>query len=555
MKMRKKLSRTVCLLVAVIMMVAMSTTTADAASFKSKPTGVKAKCVSGVSVSVSCKAKKGATGYCFYYATKKSGKYKLGAKSTKRTGTVKGLTPGKTYYFKVKAFKGNTKKTYSKMSKPVKCKTVLRTPGVEKVDSCCCRVKLKLSGSAGAKGYKIYRSSNKLFGYSKVGTTSSHIWIDENGSGSGRLNPSTTYYYKVVGYSGSYHSPYSSVLSVTTKPSIDGNNSKYNPDKSAGLVSVPGDGKNELTGRNILFLGSSITKGSASEHVSFADYIEERDGANVRKLAESGTNMANPNDTGSYVHRFAKSSLGEFTPDIVACQLSLNDSTHGIGLGGLPTIEFDQLDETYIENLYNGATTVGGAIAFITAYSYYNWPDCQVVFYTVRNNGYNTQYTKMRDKLYEAQDKYGSERIKIIDMWSMGELTNIKSDLSTFCLYMYDNNHPKKAGYLYQWTRTFEDALIKYMPPATTEPEDPVEPEQPEQPDGSENMTAPDNQQQQSEPAEEDVNDGSGGGANDGSSDGGSDGNGGSDGESNGGGSEGNDADITGIILSWLRAA
>ena len=68
-----RVRRIVCLLVALIMMIAMSTVTADAASFKSKPTGVKAKCVSGVSVSVSCKAKKGAAGYYFYYS-KEQGK-------------------------------------------------------------------------------------------------------------------------------------------------------------------------------------------------------------------------------------------------------------------------------------------------------------------------------------------------------------------------------------------------------------------------------------------------------------------------------------------------
>jgi hypothetical protein len=67
---------------------------------------------------VTCKAKKGAKGYYFYYATSKNGKYKLGVKSKARTGTIKGLKAGKTYYFKVKAYKGLIKKKFTKMSKP-----------------------------------------------------------------------------------------------------------------------------------------------------------------------------------------------------------------------------------------------------------------------------------------------------------------------------------------------------------------------------------------------------------------------------------------------------
>ena len=545
--MKKK--RIVCLLLSLIVMMAMSTTTADAASFKSKPTGVKAKCVSGVSVQVSCKAKKGATGYCFYYATKKSGKYKLGATTKTRTGTVKGLAAGKTYYFKVKAFKGTGKKTYSKLSKPVKCKVVLKAPGVVITDCCCCRVALKLSGSPGAKGYKIYRSSNKYSGYSKVGTTSSNTWIDETGSGAGRLCPTTTYYYKAVGYSGSYHSAYSGIQTVKTKPMIDGNHSNYNPDKSKGLVAAPNDGVNALTGRNILFLGSSITKGSASSNISFADYIKERDGANVRKLAESGTNMARPSDTGSYVRRLTDSDLGSFVPDIVACQLSLNDSTNGIGLGSLPDIVFEELDDAKVASLYGGATTVGGAIAYITAYSYYNWPDCQVVFYTVRNNGYNAQYAKMRDKLYEAQDKYGSDRIKIIDMWNIAELTNLKSNLSTFCLYMNDNNHPRKAGYLYQWTPVFEQKLIKWMPPKAVEPGSQEDNGEMGNPDDQENVNETDTNNDSNPPAT-DNGDADNGGSNDGEGAG----EGVTENDSDGN-NENNVLDITGMIQSLLRAA
>ena len=465
MKMRKKLSRTVCLLVAVIMMVAMSTTTADAASFsKAAPKGLKATCTSGVSIKVTCKKKKGANGYYFYYATKKGGKYKLGVKSTSRTGTIKGLTPGKTYYFKVKAYKGKVLKKFTKMSKPAKCKAVLKAPGVAFKDRCCCRIAIKLSGSVGAKGYKIYRSTSKTGGFVKVGTTSEKVWFDEGPSGKEdpELMPSTTYYYKVRGYYGSYYSPYSSVLTVKTLAQIDGNISKYNPAGSEALVPLP-DQHSKLENRKLLFLGSSITYGSATGGISFADYISKRDGATVKKLAVSGTNMAWKTKTdASYVNRLMKNNPASFIPDIFACQLSLNDSLNGIALGSLPDINFDELDESKVEALYEKSNTVGGAIGYIAAYANYNWEDCQIVFYTVRNNGYNNQYTKMRAMLYDAKKKYGN--FEIIDMWKISDLTNLKGNLKQFCLYMDDNNHPNKAGYLYQWTPEFEKAFINWMP-------------------------------------------------------------------------------------------
>lgn len=458
---RMKKRRIVCLLLSLIVMMAMSTATADAASFKSKPTGVKAKCVTGVSVQVSCKAKKGAKGYQFYYATKKSGKYKLGATSKTRTGTVKGLTPGKTYYFKVKAYKGKSKKTYTKMSKPVKCKTVLKAPGVAFKDKCCCRIALKLSGSPGCKGYKIYRSTNRYVGFEKVGTTSATTWLNEG------LDSSTTYYYKVRSYSGSYHSPYSAVITVKTKDIINGNHSRYSPSDSKELVPAPGNGNNNLTGRKLLFLGSSITKGLGAENTSFADYIRVRDKAKVNKLAENGTTMARPSVADSYVRRLHNNDPESFVPDIFVCQLSLNDSLakNNVKLGTLPVIESGDLSPAVLQDLYDNSTTVGGAIGYITAYASYYWPDSQIVFFTVRNNGYNTQYIKMRTMLYDAQKQYGN--IKIIDMWSIKELTNLKNDLSTFCLYMRDDNHPKMAGYLYQWTPVFEKKLDAWMPPVS----------------------------------------------------------------------------------------
>lgn len=46
-----------------------------------------------------------------------------------------------------------------------------------------------------------------------------------------------------------------------------------------------------LTGKSILFLGSSVTLGTASEGVSFADYIAKRNGCEFLKEAVGSTTL------------------------------------------------------------------------------------------------------------------------------------------------------------------------------------------------------------------------------------------------------------------------
>ena len=480
-----RLRRIICLLVMITMVFSMTTITADAASFKAAPKSVKAKCVNGASVKVSCKTKKGATGYEFYYSLKKGGKYTLGATSTSRKAVVKGLTAGKKYYFKVRAFKGTTVKTYTKMSKAAKCKTELKKPTITVTDKCDCKIYMTLRCQEGTKGFAVYRSNQKKKGYKKIATISSGASVKWTNTG---LKANTTYYYKVKAVSGKYSSDESKVLAVKTAAwHRNGNDNYFNPTGSyAKSYNLKNGGNNAMTGHEMFFLGSSITKGSGSDEYSFADYIRERNGAKVTKEAVSSTTMSGPDVADSYVSRLANYPFSGYYPDVFVCQLSLNDSflKNNIDIGELPEIDFDSLSDADLESLYEGATTVAGSIAYITAFAYKKWPDCQVVFFTVRNNG-GKKYAEMRTLLYEAKAKYGKyalsykdlagegatgfedrNRIEIIDMWSVSALTNIKGN--NYCMYMNDANHPKKAGYLYQWTPVFESSLIAWMPPRYT---------------------------------------------------------------------------------------
>ena len=66
---------------------------------------------------------------------------------------------------------------------------------------------------------------------------------------------------------------------------LEGNGEKYSLDNAAPNADSP------IEGKTVLFLGSSVTYGSASGGVSFADYIEKRDGCEMIKSAVSGTTL------------------------------------------------------------------------------------------------------------------------------------------------------------------------------------------------------------------------------------------------------------------------
>ena len=101
-----------------------------------------------------------------------------------------------------------------------------------------------------------------------------------------------------------------------------GNLPKYNVSKMETKDGSP------LKDKNIIFLGSSVTRGFGSYQQSFVDMIAKTTGAKVQKYAVSGTTLVDKKGLlgESYPHR-----LKEIDPkspcDIFVCQLSTNDAT------------------------------------------------------------------------------------------------------------------------------------------------------------------------------------------------------------------------------------
>ena len=181
----------------------------------------------------------------------------------------------------------------------------------------------------------------------------------------------------------------------------------------------------ELTGKTVLFLGSSVTYGSASGGISFADMMAEELGFHYIKEAVSGTTLADLDET-SYVARLKRVDPSTHV-DLLICQLSTNDASQGIPLEKTESAIRAILDYT----------------AEIFA--------CPVIFYT--GTHYESQaYSAMIQCLYDLQAEYS---FFILDLFNDPEMRAVSSE--DYAHYMSDPIHPNLLGYRQWWTPKFID--------------------------------------------------------------------------------------------------
>lgn len=163
----------------------------------------------------------GASGYRIYRATSKTGTYSriktVSSTSTSYTDTSRAT--GKTYYYKIRAYKTvGTNDVYSSYSSVVSAKPSLSKPTLKASSNSYNSNKLTWSKVSGASGYKIYRatSSNGTYSHIKTVSSASTSYTDTS-----RTTGKTCYYkiraYKTVSSSNVFSS-YSSVVSA--KPSL-----------------------------------------------------------------------------------------------------------------------------------------------------------------------------------------------------------------------------------------------------------------------------------------------------------------------------------------------
>ena len=219
-----------------------------------------------------------------------------------------------------------------------------------------------------------------------------------------------------------------------------GNKAEFSVENTEALT------PNALTGKTIIFLGSSVTYGSAANGESFVDYMEKRDGIIPMEEAVSGTTLVDETVWGkkSYIERM-KTIDPSIQADAFICQLSTNDATMKKPLG--------EVSESFDMNDFD-TQTVAGAIEYVIAYARETW-NCPVIFYTGTQYD-NDHYAQMVELLLKIQEKWG---IGVIDLWNDAEMNAISAE--DYKLFMVNGIHPSRAGYRDWWTPKFESYLTE----------------------------------------------------------------------------------------------
>lgn len=147
------------------------------------------------SLKISWNAIDGATGYKIYRATSKTGKYSYIKTTTSTSYINKSLITGKTYYYKVRAYKTvSGSNVYSYYSTYKYAKVVPSTPMLKAVSSGSASIKLSWNEVGGATKYEVYRKKSGDDEYKLIKTTSAESYTDSS------LITGVTYYYKVRAY-------------------------------------------------------------------------------------------------------------------------------------------------------------------------------------------------------------------------------------------------------------------------------------------------------------------------------------------------------------------
>lgn len=160
--------------------------------------GVTNKTQTTSSITVKWNNATGATGYELYKYDEAKKKYVKVATTKGASYTVKKLKAGKTYKFKVRAYKEvSGKKYYGSYSDVKSLTTKTSTPKISKLSTKSKKATIQWNKISGATGYEIYMSTSKNGKYSKITTVKKGTTVKYTKT---KLTKNKTYYFKVRAY-------------------------------------------------------------------------------------------------------------------------------------------------------------------------------------------------------------------------------------------------------------------------------------------------------------------------------------------------------------------
>lgn len=183
---------------------------------------VKAASESYNKIKVTWNKQSGVTGYVVYRSTSKTSGFKKvkTLKGASSTSYIDSVSVGKTYYYKVVAYKTVDGTNYnSAYSAVVSAKGAPKAPTAKAASQGYNKIKISWNKQSDATGYAIYRSTSKTKGFKRLKTVngaSAASFIDT-------VNTGKTYYYKVFAFKSvngkRYYSAASSIVSAKAVPS------------------------------------------------------------------------------------------------------------------------------------------------------------------------------------------------------------------------------------------------------------------------------------------------------------------------------------------------
>ena len=156
----------------------------------------------------------GASAYRVYRATSPNGTFERLVTTTSLSYTDKGLDSGKTYYYRVRAYRWvGGSKVFGQYSNIFELKPEIGVPTIEAKQSGT-KVNVKISKIKDATGYEIYKSNSLNGKYTKIATTKSTSYKDYD------IAYTQEYYYKVRAYNSvsgkKVYSEYTEPINVKT---------------------------------------------------------------------------------------------------------------------------------------------------------------------------------------------------------------------------------------------------------------------------------------------------------------------------------------------------
>lgn len=165
---------------------------------------------SGAVINASWTSVSGATGYQLYRATSEKGSYSRVYSGPDSSAGDEGLSSGKSYYYKARAYVQVDDSTIYGPYSPVKPSVPLTAPKNLTAPAANGKaLKVSWGSSGGATGYQLYRASSETGSYTRVYAGTARSYTNTG------LTTGTVYYYKVRAYKTvgktTYYSPYSEV--------------------------------------------------------------------------------------------------------------------------------------------------------------------------------------------------------------------------------------------------------------------------------------------------------------------------------------------------------